>query len=182
VTTELIHTGAAFPITLAPEGGAVTAGSRRLPPVPWRDPHSVSPQLLAGYIRDLEAACELEPQSAGLRTCLGMAYAMNYEIYKSMDALEEAVRTEPNHFFAQMKYAELHYRLRALIKAETETIRALELAEVPWEYALARKQLQEIRSLMRSGTQKPEWTKSLRFPALALLAMTVILCLGVYFK
>ena len=26
-----------------------------------------------------------------LHTCLGMAYAMNFEVYKSMDALEEAV-------------------------------------------------------------------------------------------
>ena len=47
-----------------------------------------------------------------------MAYAMNYEVYKSMDALEAAVALEPDHFFAQLKYAELYYRLRALIRAE----------------------------------------------------------------
>ena len=48
---------------------------------------------------------------------------MNFEVYKSMDALEAASQLEPDHFFAQMKYAELHYRLRALIKAEQETRR-----------------------------------------------------------
>ncbi len=180
MTTELITRLAPLP-TQAPEAAA-PAYPRRLPPVPWRDPHSVRPELLASYIRDLETACERDPQSAGLRTCLGMAYAMNYQVYKSMDALEKAIQIEPDHFFAQMKYAELHYRLRALIKAETETLKALELAETPWEFTLARKQLQEIRALMRAGTQKPEWSKSLRFPALMLLGISVLLCFMVYWK
>ncbi len=160
----------------------VPASLRRLPPVPWRDPHTVPPALLAEYIRDLESKCELEPQSASLRTCLGMAYAMNFDVYKSMDALEKAVELEPDHFFAQLKYAELHYRLRALIKAETETSKALELAQNSWEYGLARKQLQDIRALMRAGTQKPEWKKPLRFPLLVLIGMTLILCLAVHWK
>lgn len=145
----------------------------RLPPVPWRDPHTVSPTELAGYIQALEKACLENPQSGDLRTCLGMAYAMNYEVYKSMDALEMAVSVAPDHFFAQLKYAELHYRLRALIKAEAETLKAVELAGNGWELSLARKQLQEIRSLMREGTQKPEWTKSLVRPALVLMFLCV---------
>ena len=70
---------------------------------------------LAQYIQPLELACEENPRSADLRTCLGMAHAMNYDVYKSMDALELAVALEPDHFLAQFKYAELHYRLRALI-------------------------------------------------------------------
>ena len=36
----------------------------RLPPVPWRDPHTVSQVRLAEYIRTLEAACEREAASA----------------------------------------------------------------------------------------------------------------------
>lgn len=153
-----------------------------MPPVPWRDPHTVSPAKLAEYIQSLEQACQQNPRSADLRTCLGMAYAMNYEVYKSMDALELAVQIEPDHFFAQLKYAELHYRLRALIKAETETLKAVELAGNSWELSLARKLLHEIRVLHRSGTQKPEWTKPLHAPALALLAMFVGFSLIVYWK
>lgn len=179
MTTELA-TLSPVPLTASPV--TAPAHPRGLPPVPWRDPHTVSPELLKAYIRDLELACEAEPRSAGLRTCLGMAYAMNYQVYKSMDALEAAVALEPDHFFAQMKYAELHYRLRALIKAEAETIKALELARNAPEFSMARRQLQEIRAMMRSGTQKPEWTRSLRAPALFFVAMTLILCLGVYFK
>jgi hypothetical protein len=155
---------------------------QRIPAVPWRDPHTVSPESLAGYIQALEQACLDNPGSAGLRTCLGMAYAMNYQVYESMDALEAAVKLEPHYFFAQLKYAELHYRLRALIRAEQETLRALELAANPWEFSMARSQLQEIRKLIREGTQKPEWTKPLKTPALLLLAMMIVLSLAVYWK
>ena len=154
----------------------------RLPPVPWRDPHTVSPTDLANYIRTLEGLCDENPQSVDLRTCLGMAHAVNYDVYKSMDALEVAINLNERHFFAQFKYAELHYRLRALIRAEAETLKALDLAETPWEQSLAHKQLLEIRRLMRDGTQKPEWNKSLKAPALVLVLMTVILSLVVVLR
>jgi hypothetical protein len=160
----------------------VQSAPLRLPPVPWRDPNTVSPARLAEYIRTLETACDENPRSADLRTCLGMAYAMNYEVYKSMDAFELAVELEPDHFFAQLKYAELHYRLRALLRAERETLKAIDLAGNGWELSLARKQLQEIRKLMREGTQKPEWTKPLTAPVLCLVAMVLILCLMVTWK
>ena len=111
-----------------------------------------------------------------------MAYAMNYDIYKSMDALELAVEAEPDHFFAQLKYGELHYRLRALIRAEQETLKATGLASNAWELALARKQLMEIRTLMRAGTQKPEWTKPMTKPALVLMAMMILFSLMVTFR
>ena len=100
-----------------------------IPPVPWRDPHSVSPEDLGAYIQKLEQACLAQPQSADLRTCLGMAYAVNYEVYKSMDALEAATALDPTHFWAQLKFAELQYRLRALNFAEKEALKAVDLAQ-----------------------------------------------------
>src|SRR5579884_3704410 len=154
----------------------------RLPPVPWRDPNEVSPAKLAQYIASLERACAENPHSADLRTCLGMAHAMNFDVHKSQDALEEAVRLEPANFFAQLKYAELYYRLRALVRAEAETVKALDLATNAFELGLARRQLQTIRTLMRQGTQKPEWSKSLRAPALCLIAMLVVFSLMVILK
>lgn len=157
-------------------------GPQRIPALPWRDPHTVSPEKLVDYIRTLENACFDNPSSAGLRTCLGMAYAMNYDVYKSMDALEAAIQLEPDHFFAQLKYAELHFRLRALVRAEQEALKALDLASTAWEFSTARVLLQEIRKLAREGTQKPEWTKPLTNPAFCLLAMIAVLCFAVYFK
>jgi hypothetical protein len=140
-------------------------------PIPWRDPHSIPPGELSAYIQRLEAACLEHPHSADLRTCLGMAHAMNYDVYKSMDALEEAVAIDATSFWAQVKYAELHYRLRALKRAEEETLKALNLAENPWQLGIARRQLQEIRRLSRDSARNVEWRLPLTAPALTLVAI-----------
>src|SRR3979490_1894849 len=125
MSTELVPNGAT---RLQPQASA-------LPAVPWRDPYGVSPVELAAYIQKLEEACLANPQSADLRTCLGMAHAVNYDVYKSMDALEDARTVDPGNFWAQLKYAELHYRLRALKRAEEETRRAADLAATPVQAA-----------------------------------------------
>ena len=151
-----------------------SAGPVRVLPIPWRDPHTVEPEELQQYISMLERACIDQPQNADVRTCLGMAHAMNYDVYKSMDALEEARQIEPDNFFAQLKYSELYYRLRALDKSEAETRKAVDLAGNAWELSLARKQLAEIRRLKREGTQKPAWTKPLTVPMVMLVLMTAI--------
>ncbi len=162
---------------------AQSLGVNRLPALPWRDPHSVPPGKLSELIASLQEGCTSDPTNADLRTCLGMAHAMNYDVYRSMDALEDARRIEPENFLAQMKYAELHYRIRALDKAEAETERALELACTGWELALARRQLGEIRRLRREGIQRPAWTKSLKIPGLGLVVlMSVISCLYLIWK
>jgi hypothetical protein len=144
-----------------------------LPPVSWRDLHNVPPGELSAHILRLEQACLEHPESADLRTCLGMAYAMNYDVYKSMDALETATRVAPTHFWAQFKFAELQYRLRALVVAEAETLKAIGLAETGWQLALARRQLQEIRKLNRESTRNIPWNKPLLAPTLVLCAMLV---------
>jgi len=155
----------------------LATGGNRLA-VPWRDPQSVSPQQLGAVIMSLEKACAEDPANPDLRTCLGMAHAMNYDPYRSMDALEEARRLGPGNFMAQFKYAELHYRLRALEVAEPETMRALDMATYGWEAAMAKKMLLEIRRLKREGTQKPTWTKSLIIPMVSLAAIfAVVTCL-----
>ncbi len=69
------------------------------------------------------------------------------------------------------------YRLRALPRAEEETLKALDLAAGGWEVSLARKQLLEIRRLIREGTQKPAWTKSLTAPAAVLALILMLVCL-----
>jgi tetratricopeptide (TPR) repeat protein len=160
---------------LQPRPGTLVPGQRPnpLPAIPWRDPHSVPPEKLAEFIAALQQACAENPDNADLHTCLGMAHAMNYDVYRSMDALEGARRIEPENFLAQFKYAELYYRLRALDKAEAETKLALELAGTNWELALARRQLTEIRRLRREGTQKPTWTKSLKVPAIGFVVLVM---------
>jgi hypothetical protein len=146
-----------------------------IPPVPWRDPQSGSPEDLRGYIQTLEEACLENPHSADLRTCLGMAYAVNYDVYKSMDALGAATSIDPTHFWAQMKFAELQYRLRALVLAEKETLKAVELAQNTWQLSLARRQLQEIRRLSRESLRNVTWDKPLTIPVLMLSVIMLLM-------
>jgi tetratricopeptide (TPR) repeat protein len=160
----------------------VTTTGALLPPASWRDPHTVPQAELSGYIERLEQACLAEPRSANLRTCLGMAYAVNYEVDKSMDTLEAAVALDPGSFWAQLKYSELHYRLRALNRAEEETQKALELAGDSWQLSLARTQLQKIRALKQSCVRNVEWSKSLAPPALAFAGMLVALFAAMMWK
>lgn len=154
--------------SLALASGTAAARRDALPPIPWRDPHSVPPEELQAHIARLEAACLEQPRSADLRTALGMAYAMNYDVYKSLDALAEATAIDPTHFWAQLKLGELHYRLRALAVAERETMKALALARNGWQLAVARRQLQEIRRASRISPRNITWGKPLLVPALVL--------------
>jgi hypothetical protein len=160
----------------------VAAQLQRIPVVPWRDPQTVSPEELQGHIARLEEACLNRPESADLKTCLGMAYAMNYDVEKSMDVLESAVEVDPDHFWAQLKYAELNYRLRALLKAERETLKAVDLAANPWELSIARKQLQEIRRLNRESTRNFEWSGSLVRSSLIFAAIAIAIVTLTYWR
>ncbi len=177
---------AEYPLNLVPLPAAQPALRQSsvmsvMPLAPWRDPHSVSPEDLRGHIARLEEAFRRNPASADLATCLGMAHAMNYDVYRSMDALEEAVRLDGQHFFAQLKYSELLYRIRTLHRAEAETRKALALAGNNWELTMARKQLQEIRALLRKGHERPALTRSLRVPVLLLVVMAIVAVVSRFF-
>jgi hypothetical protein len=128
--------------TLIPSPSITAAPAPHQPlPVPWRDPHTVSRETLREHVAKLEQACLDNPESPDLWTCLGMAYAMDFRIYPSYQALENARELAPGHFWAQFKYAELHYRLRALPRAEQEMLRALELAADAAECFICRRHL-----------------------------------------
>lgn len=166
---------ALVPNTTAHAGALAPRAPSSLPPVPWRDPHNIPPGELTAYIQHLEHACLENPRSADSRTCLGMAHAVNYDVDRSMAALEDARAVNPDNFWAQLKYAELHYRLRVLDMAEEETGRAAALATSPIQLAVARKQLQDIRALKQECVRNVHWTKPLGMPALVLaLGMAAI--------
>jgi tetratricopeptide (TPR) repeat protein len=170
-------------IQVRTEALAPLARPSRLPSLPWRDPHSVPPEKLAEFIASLAQACVENPANADLRTCLGIAHAMNYDVYRSMDALEEARRIEPDNFFAQLKYSELLFRLRVIDRAEEETSAALHLAGNNGEISLARRQLSEIRHLRRKGLTRPLWTKPLKTSGIAFLLLLLgIACLYLVWK
>jgi hypothetical protein len=111
-----------------------------------------------------------------------MAHAVSYDVYKSMDALEDARTVDPENFWAQLKYAELHYRLRALNRAEVETRRAADLATNAFQLAMARKQMRDIRTLKHGCVRNVEWTKPLTVPTVLLSAILVVMFVAVIWK
>jgi len=146
-----------------------------VPALPWKDPFSVPQEKLAEVILSLQNACAQNPANAALHTFLGMAHAMNYNVYESMDALEAACKIAPQNFFAQLKYSELFFRLRLMDRAEAETNRAMELANSGTEISLVRKQLSEIRQLKRKGVERTEWTKSLKVSAIGIVFVLFVI-------
>ena len=142
--------------------------------LPWRDPHAASVVAIAAYIASLEQACLEHPSSADLRTALGIAHAVNHDVYKSMDALEAAVSLDPENFWANYKYAELHYRLRILTRAEELTVTALNLATNNWQLAIARKQLLEIRTASRGAARNLSWKMPILGPVLGFSATLLV--------
>jgi hypothetical protein len=155
----------------------------RWPSLPWKDPHAVPAAELAEFIDSLTETCAGDAGDGDLLACLGIAHAMNFDVYRSMDALEKACRVAPRNFFARYKLAELLFRLKVVDRAEAETAAALDLAGNYWELSLARRQLSEIRQLRRSGLTRPNWTKSLRIPAIGfLLLLAGLSCVYILWK
>ena len=142
-----------------------------------------SPAELARTIGELELACLENPKSASLWTCLGIAYAVNYDVTKSLDALETATQVEPDHFWAQLKHGELQYRLRVLMHAEATTLKAETLAETPAQLALARAQLKAIRKLTGGKSLQPTLVQPKRLvPALLFSAAIFIVGLATIWR
>src|SRR5262245_1534558 len=90
--------------------------------VPWRDPHTVPKEERALYIVALEQTCLDHPRSADVRTMLGIAHVLNHDVENAMDTLQIAVEIDPDSFIANYKFAELHFRLHALTRAEALTV------------------------------------------------------------
>lgn len=145
-------------------------------PLHWRDPQGVPPAVRQNNVATFEKACLENPHSPDLQACLAMAHAVNFDSYKSINALETALQLDPNHFFAQLKLGEIWWRLRALTPAEEATIKALNLAKNQDEYQVARAQLKTIRTQVQNSAMRPTWgSNSLLTPALMVLAIVVVL-------
>ena len=92
----------------------------------------------------------------------------------SAGSVRSAYSVDGTNFWAQMKYAELHYRLRAMRVAEQETLKAIELAQNHWQLGVARRQMQEIRRFTCEGARDVTSTKSLVPPTIALSLILLV--------
>ena len=117
-------------------------------------------------------ACLDNPQSADLRTCLGMAYAVNYDVYKSMDALEDGARRRSGRTSGRSSSTPscTTGSARSTV-AEKETRRPSIWRRTAGSSRVARKQLQEIRDAEpRTARATSTGTSRSTVPALVLSA------------
>ncbi len=61
--------------------------------------------------RSLEAALQADPKYAQARAFLGIELLKQYDVPGAEDALDQALKDEPNNLLVRIKYAEYYYRL-----------------------------------------------------------------------
>ena len=113
--------------------------------------------------------------SADLRMCLGMAHAMNYDVYHSLDALEDARAIDPDELLGadEVRGAPLPAAARSCAPSKRHSRRS-SLRDTPAQFGLARRQLQEIRRARSAkGVRNVTFDKPLGRPALALVLLIV---------
>ena len=115
---------------------------------------------------------------------LGIAYAMDSQIYPAMDSFLKASEADPESFYAHFKLAQLFFKLRVPKKGYEEASRALRSARALEERRLVGQILKEERAREAGGLRRPTWEKPfsptlLRVGAGLLLVMLTLLVYAV---
>ena len=133
-------------------------------------------------IQRLETAVARAPHYSNAFVGLGIAYAMDSQVYPALDNFERAAEVDPGNFFAHFKLAQFHFKLRIPRKGYEEAARALECATTLEEKRLIAQILKEERQRETNGVSRPTWSKPfsrnwLRAAFILLLAACAMLVL-----
>jgi tetratricopeptide (TPR) repeat protein len=106
-----------------------------------------------------ERVVAIEPAFADGHVGLGIAYAVNYQIYPAIDHLEKAATLEPPNFFAHFKLGQLYFKLRVPQKGYEAMARALDCATSLNERRLVAQLIREEKQREKNGLARPWWSK-----------------------
>lgn len=98
---------------------------------------------------------ELAPNFPEARVCLGLAYALNYNIYPAMDHLEIAGELNPASFAAHFALAQLNFKLRTPQKGYVAAERARKCISTLEQRRMLTELLKEERVRERNGIARP---------------------------
>ncbi|PYV19848.1 MAG: hypothetical protein DMG21_00025 [Acidobacteria bacterium] len=90
---------------------------------------------------------------------LGIAYAMDSQVYPALDSFRKAAEADPENFFAHFKLAQFYFKLRVPKKGYDEASRALQCATAIEERRLVARILKEERTREAGGVPRPTWDK-----------------------
>jgi tetratricopeptide (TPR) repeat protein len=126
-----------------------------------------------------ERAVALEPGFANGHVGLGIAYAVDCQIYPAIDHLEEAAALEPHNFFAHFKLGQLYFKLRVPQKGYEAMRRALNCATSLDERRLVANLIREEKQREKNGIGRPWWSRPFSMGALLAGAGLLAALLGV---
>lgn len=107
---------------------------------------------------------ELAPHFPEARVCLGLAYALTYNIYPAIDNLERAGELDPESFAAHYTLAKLNFKLRIPEKGDEAARRALKCVTNIEQRKMLIELLKEERARQRNGISRPNWKKPFSRP------------------
>jgi len=117
-----------------------------------------------------ERALEICPDFVDGHVGLGIAYAVDSQIYPALDHLQKATELEPRNFYAHLKLGQLYFKLRIPQKGYEVMARALGCAASLQERQLAANLLREERQRESSSVKRPLWNKPFSRIAICLVA------------
>lgn len=103
----------------------------------------------------LSRTVELAPYFPEARICLGLAYALTYNIYPAIDNLEAAGEMDPDNFAAHYTLAQLNFKLRIPQKGYEASQRALRCITNIEQRKMLTELLKEERARERNGISRP---------------------------
>ena len=103
----------------------------------------------------LSRVVELAPNFPEARVCLGLAYALTYDIYPAIDHLETAGQIDPESFAAHYTLAKLNFKLRTPQRGYEAASKALKCITSLEQRKMLTELLKEERARERNGIARP---------------------------
>jgi tetratricopeptide (TPR) repeat protein len=107
----------------------------------------------------LTRTVELAPNFPEARICLGLAYALTFNIYSAFDQLEKAGELDPESFAAHFTLAKLNFKMRIPQKGYEAATQALKCVTTLEQRKMLTELLKEERARERNGIARPWFNK-----------------------
>ncbi len=125
-----------------------------------------APAAVAALAQCLEHA----PACSDAHVFMGIANALNYNIYPAIDHLERAQQLEPASFAAHYTLAQLHFKLRIPRKGYEAAEQALRCVQTMEQRKMLAQLLREERARAGSGVARPWFNKPFGRPIFWVMA------------
>jgi tetratricopeptide (TPR) repeat protein len=107
----------------------------------------------------LREALTHAPEYSDGHVGLGIALAMDSQVYPAIDSFTKAAELDASNFYAHFKLAQFYFKLRAPKKGYEEADKALHCALGADEKRLVAQILREERAKEAGGVARPTWNK-----------------------